>query len=77
LQRFFELFCSGCIFGLIYRASGSLVLVAILHSVSDVLFAVSPIIATPLPRVGQLWAEFVVLLTILNWARLCRRTAIN
>lgn len=69
--RFFELFLFGCIFGVMYRMSGSLLLAATLHTMIDVVYAVSPLIPQPLPRADGLWAEALVLLVFLVWARRC------
>jgi len=75
LQRFLELFVFGCIFGLIYRISGSLLLVAILHSILDLIYAISPVVHRPFSRAGEGWSEVAVLLIFLGWARECWRLA--
>ena len=72
-QRFFELFLFGCIYGLIYRTTGSLLLVVLLHSLMDAIWAFSPILAWPLPRGGELWVDGLILGILLIWARLYRR----
>jgi membrane protease YdiL (CAAX protease family) len=68
-HRFLELFLFGCIFGVLYRVSGSLLLAALLHALIDVIYAVSPLIPQLLPRTDDLWAEALVLLIFLVWAR--------
>lgn len=45
-----EIFCAGCILGLLYAATGSMALVVGLHAVNDAIWSFTPLMATPLPR---------------------------
>jgi membrane protease YdiL (CAAX protease family) len=45
-----EIFCAGCILGLLYAATGSLTLVVAVHAVNDAIWSFTPILASPLPR---------------------------
>jgi membrane protease YdiL (CAAX protease family) len=74
-RRFAELFFSGVGFGLLYRFSGSLLAVALLHSVEDVLWSLSPWLAVPLPAAvrGLIDAAAAMLLS-LAWVRRSRNS---
>lgn len=45
-----EIFTAGCILGLLYSATGSLMLVIVIHAVNDAIWSFTPLLATPMPR---------------------------
>jgi len=49
------LFLSGLTFGLLYHATGSLLLVAAAHALYDAVFCYTPLLKTPMPAAHALW----------------------
>jgi membrane protease YdiL (CAAX protease family) len=45
-----EIFAAGCLLGLVYALSGSMLLVIGLHAVTDAIWSFTPILESPLPR---------------------------
>jgi membrane protease YdiL (CAAX protease family) len=45
-----EIFTAGCILGLMYATSGSLMLVIAVHAVNDAIWSFTPLLSSPLPR---------------------------
>jgi membrane protease YdiL (CAAX protease family) len=50
LWNVIEIFTAGCILGLLYSATGSLMLVIAIHAVNDAIWSFTPLVTTPLPR---------------------------
>ncbi len=45
-----EIFSAGCILGLLYAATGSLMLAIAIHALNDAVWSFTPILTSPLPR---------------------------
>ncbi len=45
-----ELFLTGCLLGLLYVATGSLLLAVAVHAIDDVIWSFTPILKSPLPK---------------------------
>lgn len=61
------LFAVGCLLGLVYSVTGSLMLVIAIHAVVDGIWAFSPFLSSPLPQNVAVMFALLSLLVIVGW----------
>jgi membrane protease YdiL (CAAX protease family) len=65
-----SLFAVGCIFGLMYSITGSLLFVIALHAIDDALWAFSPFLTPPWPQMEGAVLTALALVVCTGWASL-------
>jgi membrane protease YdiL (CAAX protease family) len=72
-----SLFAAGCMLGLLYSVTGSLVLVIGIHALDDAVWAFSPFLAEPLPQVIGVGFMLFALLATVAWTLMRSNTALK
>jgi len=71
-----EIFVGGCIFGMIYFVSGSLLAAIALHTAYDAFYAFSPLLGPGIDRPWLALLQVSALLLCVVWVRRSRPTAV-
>jgi len=64
----FQWFSAGIVLGMVYQISGSIALVALLHTGIDAVAALTPLVAVPAPEwIGMLIFAGIIILLTTKW----------
>jgi membrane protease YdiL (CAAX protease family) len=64
-----ELFTMGCVMGILYKATGTLIAPIVMHGVYDAMWSFGPILAYPLPDIFRIPFHLLGAILVFAWTR--------